>query len=257
MFNEVHDMSKSKESKIKQSMAIYENEKEQAHRAFLLFAMQAPNKRSQRAVAKAVGCSAPSIGEWKKRFEWEERIKEAGPAHDSIAQKTYNELYFKKNGMREIAVIEKRILAPISVVGTTSRPIGEQVIKTVEQSVSTVKENKESTLFDDQMKARHLDLVDRSIQYISDCLQTGDVKVTLRDLPVMLDLRDHLTGKVKEDEATGGSIVIETIRVKDAKKSGGDLIQAMLEDSKELVAIFESLSLQGKYNPKEDINAGE
>ena len=99
--------------------------------------------------------------------------------------------------------------------------------------------------------------MDRSIQYISDCLQTGDVKVTLRDLPVMLDLRDHLTGKVKEDEAKGGSIVIETIRVKDAKKSGGDLIQAMLEDSKELVAIFESLSLQGKYNPKEDINAGE
>ena len=81
---------------MKLSLARLEDEKEQAHRAFLLFAMQAPKKRSQRCVSKAVSVSAPTIGDWKKRFMWEERIKEAGPAHDSIAQKTYNELYFKK-----------------------------------------------------------------------------------------------------------------------------------------------------------------
>ncbi len=241
-------MSK-KDKKIKTSLARREDEKEQAHRAFLLYAMQAPKKRSQRAVSKAVSVSAPTIGDWKKRFEWEDRILNGGAAHDVIAQKTYNELYFKKQGMREIAVIERKILAPISVVGTTPKPIAETVIKTVEKSVSTVNDDKQSTLFDEQMKARHLDLVDRSIQYISDSLLAGDVKVTLKDLPVMLELRDNLTGKERE-ESKGGSIIVETIRVKDAKKSGGDLIEAMLDDSKELVAIFEALSLQGKY-PKQ------
>ena len=235
---------------MKLSLARLEDEKEQAHRAFLLFAMQAPKKRSQRCVSKAVSVSAPTIGDWKKRFMWEERIKEAGPAHDSIAQKTYNELYFKKMGMRELAVVEKKILAPISVVGTTPKPIAETVIKTVEKSVNTVNENKGSTLFDEQLKAKHLDLVDRSIQYISDSLLAGDVKVTLKDLPVMLELRDNLTGKERESDQNGGTIIVETIRVKDAKKSGGDLIEAMLDDSRELVAIFEALSLQGKH-PKQ------
>jgi len=231
------------------SLARYDGEKEQAHRAFLLFAMQAPKKRSQRAVSKAVSVSAPTIGDWKKRFVWEDRIKQGGAAHDVVAQKLYNELYFKKQGMREIAVIEKKIIAPISVVGTVPKAIAETVIQTVEKSVSTVNKNKGSTLFDNQMKARHLDLVDRSIRYISDSLMSGEVKVTLKDLPVMLELRDQLTGKEKE-ESKGGSIIIETIRVKDAKKSGGDLIEAMLDDSKELVAIFEALSLQGKH-PKQ------
>ena len=237
-------MSKKKNTT---SLARLKDEKEQAHRAFLLYAMQAPKKRSQRAVSKSVSVSAPTIGDWKKRFKWEERILQGGPAHDAIAQKTYNELYFKKMGMRELAVIEKKILAPISVVGTTPKPIAEAVIKTVEKSVSTVNEDKQSTLFDEQMKARHLDLVDRSIQYISDSLLSGDVKVTLKDLPIMLDLRDQLTGKEKDSDQNGGSIIVETIRVKDAKKSGGDLIEAMLDDSRELVAIFEALSLQGKH----------
>lgn len=243
-------MSKKKNTT---SLARLKDEKEQAHRAFLLYAMQAPKKRSQRSVSKAVSVSAPTIGDWKKRFEWEERIVKGGPAHDVVAQKLYNELYFKKQGMREIAVIEKKIIAPISVVGTVPRPIAEQVSQTVEKSVSTVKENRESTLFDNQLKARHLDLVDRSIKYISDSLLAGDVKVTLKDLPVMLELRDNLTGKEKE-ESKSGSIIVETIRVKDAKKNGGDLIEAMLDDSKELVAIFEALSFQGKHAQQKEID---
>jgi len=242
-----------KKSKSKSTpMAKYKDERQEAHRAFLLYAMQAPKKRSQRSVALAIGFSTPTIGTWRKRFSWEERISLSGAAHDAIAQKTYNELYFKKIGMREIEVVEKNILAPISVIGTTPKPIADQVMRTVEKSLSSVNSQRGSTIFDEQMKSRHLDLVDRSIQYIADCLQTGDVKVTLKDLPVMLDLRDTLTGKVNANEK-GSSIIIETIRVKDAKKSGGDLISAMLDDSKELVAIFEALSLQGKHPQHEEL----
>jgi len=236
--------------KQKPTMALMDGEKAKHHRAFLLYAMQAPNKRSMRATAQAVGCSTPTISEWKKKFEWADRMLNTGPAHDSIAQRTYQELYFEELGMREIAVVEKRIVNVQSIVSTTTKEIGTAVQHTVKESKDLINAERKETMFDEQMKARHLDLVDRSIQYISDSLMSGDVKVTLKDLPTMLELRDNLTGKAKESE-NKGSVIIETIRVKDAKANGGDLIDAMLADSQELVAIFTALSMKGKHPSNE------
>jgi len=232
--------------KQKATMAIIDGETAKHHRAFLLYAMQAPKKRSMRATGQAVGCSTPSISDWKKKFNWADRMLNAGPAHDSIAQRTYHELYFEEMGMREIAVVEKRIVNVQSIVSTTTKEIGTAVQDTVKESKELINQDRKETRFDEQMKARHLDLVDRSIQYISDALLSGDVKVTLKDLPTMLELRDNLTGKEKENE-NKGSVIIETIRVKDAKANGGDLIDAMLADSQELVAIFTALSMKGKH----------
>lgn len=239
------------------TMAILEGEKAKNHRAFLLYAMQSPTKRSLRCTAQAIGVSTPSICDWKEKFEWEKRMKSAGPAHDAIAQRTYQELYFAEIGMREIIVVEKRIINVQSIISTTTKEIGSAVQETVKESQALINADRQETRFDDQMKAKHLDLVDRSIQYISDALQNGDVKVTLKDLPTMLELRDSLTGKAKDNE-NKGSVLIETIRVKDAKANGGDLIGAMLEDSKELVAIFSALCMQGKHpsnleDEKEDL----
>lgn len=237
--------------KQKPTIAIMDGEKARQHRAILLYAMQAPNKRSMRATAQAVGVSTPTISEWKKKFVWSDRILNTGPAHDSIAQRTYQELYFEDLGMREIAVVEKRIVNVQSIASTTTKEIGTAVQETVKESQELINQDRKETRFDEQMKARHLDLVDRSIQYISDALLSGDVKVTLKDLPTMLELRDNLTGKAKENE-NKGSVIIETIRVKDAKANGGDLIDAMLADSQELVAIFTALSMKGKHPTNEN-----
>lgn len=242
-------MSKDKTSS-KANMALLDKEKKKQHRAFLLYAMCAAKKRSMRAIGKAVGVSTPTISDWKTKFKWADRMLNAGPAHDAIAQKMYQELYFEEIGMREIAMIEKRIVNVQSVVATTTKEIGTAATAAVKDSIEQINADKATTVFDDEMKARHLDLVDRSIQYISDALLSGDVKVTLKDLPTMLELRDQLNGKAKEDESKG-SIIIETIRVKDAKKNGGDLIQAMLDDSHELVAIFTALSMKGKHPSNE------
>lgn len=232
--------------KQKATIAKLENEDARQHRAILLYAMQAPNKRSMRATGQAIGVSTPTISDWKKKFSWADRMLNTGPAHDAIAQRTYQELYFAEYGMREIAVVEKRIVNVQSIVSTTTKEIGTAVQDTVKESQELINQDRKDTRFDEQMKARHLDLVDRSIQYISDALMTGDVKVTLKDLPTMLELRDNLTGKAKEDD-NKGSVIIETVRVKDAKANGGDLIDAMLEDSQELVAIFTALSMKGKH----------
>ena len=228
------------------TIALLDDENERQHRALLLYAMQAPAKRSMRATGHAVGVSTPTISDWKKKKNWADRILATGPAHDAIAQRTYQELYFKDFGMREIAVIEKRVVNVQSIVSTTTKEIGTAVQDTVKESQELINQDRQESRFDDQMKARHLDLVDRSIQYISDALTCGDVKVTLKDLPTMLDLRDQLTGKAKEGE-NKGSVIIETVRVKDAKANGGDLVHAMLADSQELVAIFTALSMKGKH----------
>lgn len=238
-------MSKNKTSS-KANMALLDKEKKRQHRAFLLYAMCAAKKRSMRLISKAVGVSTPTIADWKKKFKWADRMISAGPAHDAIAQKMYQDLYFEEIGMREIAMVEKRIVNVQSVVATTTKEIGSAASAAVKDSLDQINSDKASTVFDDEMKARHLDLVDRSIQYISDALLSGEVKVTLKDLPAMLELRDDINGKAKEGDKKG-SIIIETIRVKDAKASGGDLIDAMLSDSQELVAIFTALSMKGKH----------
>ncbi len=226
-------------------------EKTIEHRALLLHAMQNPKKRSMRATSRAIGKTAPTISSWSKRHSWEERIRSAGAAHDAVAQKLYNEIYFSDFGMREIAVIEKKICAPITVVGTTTQEVAAAVTKTISSS-----EKKAETIFDESLKAQHLDLVDRSIQYISDMLAQGDIRVGLKDLPLMIELRAQITGEAEADRQAGSTVIAETIRVKDAKKSGGDLIAAMLEDSKELVAIFEALALGGKYKEQQEAQQG-
>ena len=217
-------------------------EKSIEHRALLLHAMQSPKKRSMRATSRAVGKTAPTIKAYSKRWRWEERIRNAGAAHDAVAQKIYNEVYFSEFGMREIAVIEKKICAPITVVGTTTQEVASAVKKTISSSAQ-----KADTIFDESLKAQHLELVDRSIQYISDMLAQGEIRVGLKDLPLMIELRSQITGEAEADRQAGSTVIAETIRVKDAKANGGDLIEAMLEDSKELVAIFEALALGGKY----------
>ena len=234
-----------------QGFAKRENEKDIQHRALLLHAMQSPKKRSMRATSRAIGKTAPTISTWANKNEWEARIKEAGAAHDAVAQKLYNSLYFSEFGMREIAIIEKRICAPITVVGNTTREVATAVNKTIENSVI---KDEDRTVFDETLRGRHLDLVDRSIQYISDALAAGEIKVGLKDLPLMMELREKITGEAQADSEKGSTVIAETIRVKDAKSNGGDLINAMLEDSRELVAIFEALSMKGKYeNQKEEL----
>ena len=51
-----------------------------------------------------------------------------------------------------------------------------------------------------------------------------------------------------EGKKTGGAnnLVIESIRVRDAKENNGDIVEALHEDAVELAAILEALKSKGK-----------
>ena len=227
-------------------LAKMKGERETAHRAFLLWAMQNPKKRNQRATARAVDRSPSVVRDYKERWNWDERAREI--TSDQQAQALYRELYFDKMGSKEIAMIEKNILSPISVVGTVPAGVAAGVAQVMEET----QKPKGETVFSQEVKRRHIELVDYAISYIQQQLNDGDIKSTLKDIPTLLNLRRELTGEV--DPAKEGTLVIESVRVAAAKKAGTDLVAAMLEDSRELTAILESLSYRGKAPREEAIN---
>ena len=151
------------------------------------------------------------------------------------AQELYKSLYFAMYGMREIAMIEKYILSPVTVVGSTPRSVADTVTRVVEQS-----NPKKSQVFTDELKRKHLTLVDAGIGYIAQGIKNGDLKRSLRDLPLLMQLRREITGENKEEK--NSTIILESVRVKTAKANGGDIVEAMYEDAQELVAILGALA---------------
>ena len=82
-------------------------------------------------------------------------------------------------------------------------------------------------------------LLDASIAYIAQGLKEGDIKRQLRDLPILIGLRNELLEL--DNKNTKAAIVYESIRVKEAKDTGGDVVEAMYEDAKELQIILSAL----------------
>jgi len=217
-------------------LARREDESEVAHRALLLYAMQTPSRRNKRATARAIGKANSTMHSYTKKHEWDDRI--VGVTIDAEAQQLYRQLYFDRVGMKEIAMIEDNIVSPITVVGNTTRPVSDTIKRTIEST----KPKEKSTVFEEELKRKHLSLVDAGIGYIAQGLKTGDLRRSLKDLPMLLALRREITGDGKDESGAGQFTMIESARVRYAKSVGGDLVQAMYEDAQEMCAILGALS---------------
>ena len=134
-------------------LARRENESEIAHRALLLYAMQTPTKRNKRATARAIGKANSTMHSYTKKNNWDDRI--VGATVDAEAQQLYRQLYFDKVGMKEIAMIEDNIIAPISVMGNSTCPVSDTIKRTIEST----KPKEKSTVFEEELKRKHLSLV--------------------------------------------------------------------------------------------------
>lgn len=219
-------------------LAKLRKESSNAYRSFLLWAMQTPKKRAVRPVSRAVELAYPTVREYSKRWLWNERVTSI--TSDSEAQAIYRRIYFQTHGMSEISLVEKNIVAPISVMGNMPRDIADAVERTVKET-----NQPKSTVFTDQIKRKHLMLIDAAIGYVAQGIKTGDVRRSLRDIPLLMSLRADLTGENKTNNDSSG-VALESMRVRDAKKSGGDIVEALYEDATELAAILKALSSRGK-----------
>ena len=212
-------------------------ESERAHRAFLLWAMQVESKRNLALVSKAVERSYSSVYKYKKDWDWKNRAGYSATS-DIEAQRLYNEVYAVKYGTSEIVMVQENIAAPISITDGKVRSVSEGVQKSIEET------KPKETLFDKEVKRKHLILIDAAIGYLASGIKDGSLRKNLRDLPTLIALRREL---LDDGSKNGGArFVAESLRVKHAKQNGGDVVEAMLEDTEELVAILSALKMKGK-----------
>lgn len=219
-----------------------DKESEAAHRALLLYAMQFVKKRSMRAVSRAMERSSTTVREYSIRWEWSKRMEEAGANCEVEAQQMYRHVYFPKFGVKEVSAVESNIVTPVSVASTTPRSVTEAVTQAIEKS----NENK-PTVFDKEMKRKHLMLVDAAIGYVAQGIKNQDIRVTLKDIPLLLNLRGELTGEKTAENRN--SVIAESIRVQDAKARGSNLIEAMHDDAVEILSVLESLKPNEEIPP--------
>lgn len=234
---------KNKKSSI-EKMSRRDNEGIPAHKAFLLWCMQNPTRRNISAVSRAVKKSVSTIREYRLRWEWDERSTAITAESEAISM--YRQLYFDTHGTSEIDCVRKNITATISVTGTAPR----NVVEAVEKSI---KKPEKETVFDQEMKRKHLMLIDAAIGYIAQGIKDGDIKRTLRDLPTLINLRKEITDV---GSSSNSRLVAESIRVRDAKANNGDIVEAMYEDAVELTAILGALKSRGKVvHPEQEQEA--
>ena len=210
-------------------------ETEIAHRAFLLWAMQTRHKREKSCTARAVNRSHVSISKYCQKWEWEERALHLSAEVE--AQGLYRELYLEQYGMGEMQAVQKNILAPVSV---SKQP--REMMATVEKVVQKTEGAKNT--FEKEIKRKHVMLIDAALGYLAQGIKDGDIRRSLRDIPNLIALRNELTGE--NGAGQGKHIVVESLRVQEAKAMGGNVIEAMYEDAQELSAILQTLSTQGQ-----------
>jgi hypothetical protein len=82
-------------------------------------------------------------------------------------------------------------------------------------------------------------------------LKADELRVNVRDIPLLLESRDRLFNVVSGSNSSGG-VVIESTRVKQARETGTDLIEALHEDAVEMVVILGALRQTGVVEPEEE-----
>lgn len=209
-----------------------ERESERAHRAFLLWAMQSPEQRNVSAAARAVGRAEGTAREWRRRWGWDDRISSLGEANDAAAVAAYREWYYPKWKLREVVEVEDFLAAPFRPEAV----VAPSVVAEVREAIRGDGKREAEAEARRKSRRRHRALVDGALGLVAKRVAAGEVRVSLRDIPTLLDLRDRLDDG---GAATGhGGIVVESVRVRLARETGSDVVGALHEDALELVAIL-------------------
>ena len=233
------------------------------HRALLLYGMQNSRKRSVRAVARALGISEGTARNWRKKSEWDARIAAQPEPHDLMCLQVYRREYMADFGQHELSHVARNITQPISSTDlqdsaaraqheatvAAHNAVGDSMQAVEQATVQAIKEHRRDVREDAD---RHVKLVDASLGVIARKLKADEVRVSVRDIPVLLECRDRLVNVINGTHASGGALAVESVRVKQARENGGDLLEAMLTDAEELVVILEALHAGSSADTRHD-----
>lgn len=227
-------------------------ERELVHRALLLLAMQGPLDRSNRTTARAISRSEACIRNWRKGYEWDKRIAAYGDEADEVALQMYRRLYAADYGAAELIHVAKRVVRPLGGGGVLDEAAKAQrdavanVSKTLSGAVHEVETATAQALADHrrdvrQDAERHIKLVDASLGLIARKLKEGEIRVSVRDIPTLLECRQRLTDVVSGAHHEAAAQVVESARLRHAKATGGDVLAALYEDVQELDVLLSAM----------------
>lgn len=208
------------------------------HRALLLYAMQHPEKRSNRTVARAVSKSEASIRNWKRLYDWDLRADAIDAEDQAVAQ--YQKHYLAEHGVIELPCVMPNVVVPLSANPSNQPPPPRYTEDIKEADRQVQKEILRRRAKVKSVRDKHVQLVDGAIGYVVQELQEGRIRASLRDIPTLLNCRSILTGEDAGDQGTG-VIGIETVRMRATRAAGGDTLEAMEQDLLELGIIIDAL----------------
>lgn len=225
---------------------------ERHHRAFLLYAMQDPDaekaskRRSLRAVARALNASDNSVRKWRDKEGWEDRLGD--PEHSRHAGDLYAKLYHSKLGGREVAVLKERLIVPYQPPGEEQKTelaksvdLYEQVDRETAQQLF----NKESTKRNQRLKQ----VLDGVLVRVGLGLKSGEIKPKPSDIGTVIrgvELLERsearrLAMMPSSEDSDRADPVATSQRVLQAEANGSDVLEAMVEDTQELLLILKTL----------------
>jgi hypothetical protein len=206
------------------------------HRALLLYAMMHPDHRSMREVAHLCGRALATVRDWKTRREWDARLH--APMTEECAVAMYRLHYMSDHGATDLPQISERIKVPLNSSVQEAPP--PTVVEDLRRADAIAKQ--EILRRRSQRKAvraQHVQLVDGALGYVVQEMQAGRIRASLKDIPALLNARHVLTGEAGTGASTG--IGTETVRVRQARATGGSVIEAMRQDLGELEVILTAL----------------
>ena len=207
-------------------------ETERHHRAFLLYAMQSLASRKAFPISRIMEVSHTAVQQWKKKYHWDSRV--TSQTIEVEAQQLYKAMYGGTYGVVEISQIEKNIATPISASSPVPQSVADSVTDAIKQASSEPR-----TVHEKEMKKKQMMILDAAIGYVAQGIKDQTIKRNIRDLPILIGLRNELAGD--PNKTNNGVVIVESLRVRDAKSKGGNVIEAMYEDAQELTLILKNL----------------
>lgn len=231
-----------------QNMKAEEWEDARHHRAFLLYAMQDPEKRSLRATARAVRASDNSVRKWRSRQKWEERLGD--PEHCRHACDLYASTYHTKLGGGEVGIITERLgaeyVAPDTVdKSQTARAV--DLYEEVDRKSALAAFNKETSIRNSRLRR----VLNGTLARVGEGLANGKIQVRPSDLNTVVkgfellerseQRRLAMMPSTEDGENRAGSDVATSQRVLQAENDDGDILGALVDDAEELLLILTTL----------------
>lgn len=229
-------------------LARREDEDREWHRALLFYAVQDPDNRALRAVARAIGRAQSTVQYRHDKHHWAERIEASGPAVQVRALGIYQELYLSDHKASRDAWL---VIAPRVTVNLPWTQEEENRAARPKRLTGASQTDPESPRKSEADKlARDVTIVDLTIHEFAKQLKGGKVRVSARDVVHLIAIRRNLREemeRLEHGEAVVSGVAIdvpESYRVRRARATGTDVIAALREDAEDLALTLRAISNQ-------------